>query len=154
MKRFHVNVAVDGLGKSVDFCTTRFAAEPTVCKGDYAKWMLDDPRINFSIAESSRTSGINHIGLQADSADELAEIQERLYAAGQETFEQPAAECCYAKSTKTWIRDPDQVAWETFVTHGSITHYGTDGVPADASDVVTAATSESNDQAKADRCCA
>ena len=129
MKRFHVNLGVSDLQKSIDFYNTLFGVEPTVHKDDYAKWMLDDPRINFSIAQSARASGINHIGLQADSMPELGEIQARLHAAGEQTFEQPAAECCYAASSKSWIRDPDQVAWETFVTHGELTHYGSDGVP-------------------------
>ncbi len=129
MKRFHVNINVADLQKSVDFYNTLFAAESTVLKSDYAKWMLDDPQINFAISQSDRSSGINHIGLQADTAAELGEIQDRLRAADQHTFDQPEAECCYAKSTKTWVRDPDQVAWETFVTHGQITHYGSDVAP-------------------------
>jgi len=129
MKRFHVSLAVTDLNKSIDFYNTLFGTMPTVHKDDYAKWMLDDPRINFSISSSSRSSGISHIGLQADSMPELGQIQERLHAAGEHTFEQPEAECCYAKSSKTWVRDPDQVAWETFVTHGEITHYGADGAP-------------------------
>ena len=129
MKRFHVNINVTDLQKSVDFYNTLFAAEPTVLKNDYAKWMLDDPQINFAISQSDRASGINHVGLQADTELELGEIQDRLRAANQQTFDQPEAECCYANSTKTWVRDPDQVAWETFVTHGQITHYGSDVAP-------------------------
>lgn len=129
MKRFHVNVAVADLEQSVQFYRTLFGTDPTVQKDDYAKWMLDDPRINFSLSESSRTRGINHVGLQAESMDELGEIQARLHAAGESTFEQPDAECCYAHSSKTWVRDPDAVAWETFVTHAEITHHGDDLVP-------------------------
>lgn len=129
MKRFHVNLTVADLDKSVKFYNTLFATEPAVLKDDYAKWMLDDPRLNFSVAKSARPKGVNHIGLQTDTADELQEIQARLHAAEQETFEQPQAECCYAKSTKTWVRDPDAVAWETFVTHDQISHYGSDGAP-------------------------
>ena len=146
MKRFHVNLTVSDLKKSVDFYNTLFAIEPTVEKDDYAKWMLEDPRINFSITESVKTSGVNHIGLQADTVDELKEIQDRLYNAEQKTFEQPVAECCYAKSTKTWVNDPDEVAWETFVTHGQITHYGTDDVPRDVS--------QDQSEASGQRCCA
>lgn len=152
MKRFHVNLSVADLQKSIDFYNTLFATEPTTIKQDYAKWMLDDPRINFSISQSSKSSGINHIGLQADSVAELSEIQERLYAAEQETFEQPAAECCYAQSTKTWVRDPDEVAWETFVTHGSITHYGSDGVPE--SDGTGEQGDAKSGAAAGERCCA
>jgi catechol 2,3-dioxygenase-like lactoylglutathione lyase family enzyme len=141
MKRFHVNVSVANLGQSIEFYNTLFGQEPSVRKDDYAKWMLDDPRLNFAISQSSRSSGINHIGLQADTMDELAQIQARLAAAGEQTFEQPAAECCYARSSKTWVQDPDSVRWETFVTHGQITHYGADDAPGDA-------------RVEAARCCA
>ena len=143
MKRFHVNVAVADIEKSVDFYRTLFAEEPTVLKDDYAKWMLEDPRINFSINLSSRSRGVDHVGLQADSLHELGEIQARLRDAGAQTFDQPDAECCYAKSVKTWVRDPSDVAWETFVTHGQITHYGEDHAP----------TAEES-LAKTERCCA
>jgi catechol 2,3-dioxygenase-like lactoylglutathione lyase family enzyme len=129
MKRFHVNVSVADLEQSVDFYNTLFGQQPSVHKDDYAKWMLDDPRVNFAISKSSRSSGINHVGLQADTMDELGEIQQRLRAAGEQTFDQPTAECCYASSSKTWVQDPDAVRWETFVTHGQITHYGEDNVP-------------------------
>ncbi len=129
MKRFHVNVAVADLDRSAQFYATLFGVQPTVLKDDYAKWMLDDPRINFSINTSAVQRGVNHIGLQADTMDELAAIQSRLRSAGQETFEQPDAQCCYANSSKTWVRDPDDVAWETFVTHGDITRYGDDRIP-------------------------
>ena len=91
--------------------------------------MLEDPRINFSIREGSKSRGINHIGLQADSVDELNAIQTRLQQAGRQTHDQPDANCCYARSTKTWVRDPDNVAWETFVTHGQTADYGDDVVP-------------------------
>jgi len=129
MKRFHVNVAVEDLARSIDFYNTLFGETPTVTKNDYAKWMLEDPRVNFSISESSASRGVNHIGLQADTMEELGSIQGRLHSAGQQTLEQPDVECCYARSSKTWVRDPDQVAWETFVTHDDITHYGDDRAP-------------------------
>ena len=132
MKRFHVNVSVADLGRSVKFYSILFGEAPSVLKNDYAKWMLEDPRINFSLSESERRSGINHVGMQTESSEELAAIQKRLHWAGQETFDQPNAECCYASSTKTWVRDPDDVAWETFVTHRDLTHYGTDDVPEKA----------------------
>ena len=143
MKRFHVNVSVADLDRSINFYRTLFGAEPTIVKADYAKWMLDDPRINFAISESQGGRGINHIGLQADTLDELGTIQRRLHAAGEATLDQVNAECCYAKSDKTWVRDPDAVSWETFVTHGEITHYGTDLAP----DEDAAASGEA-------RCCA
>ena len=130
MIRFHVNVAVADLEQSVQFYRTLFGADPVVQKDDYAKWMLEDPRINFSVSGSAHTRGINHVGLQAESMDELGEIRQRLRKAGKSTFEQPDAECCYARSSKTWVRDPDAVAWEAFVTHNEISHYGDDLVPA------------------------
>ncbi len=129
MKRFHVNVAVADLDRSTQFYSTLFGSKPTLLKDDYAKWMLDDPRINFSISSSAVQRGVDHIGLQADTMDELEAIQARLRNAGQDTFEQPDAQCCYANSSKTWVRDPDDVAWETFVTHGDITRYGDDRIP-------------------------
>jgi len=132
MKRFHVNVAVSDLAKSIEFYNTLFGQEPSVVKTDYAKWMLEDPRVNFAICVSGSVRGINHIGLQADTMNELGEIQERLHNAGELTFEQPDAECCYSHSSKTWVRDPNSVAWETFVTHNDITHYGNDLGPEQA----------------------
>jgi catechol 2,3-dioxygenase-like lactoylglutathione lyase family enzyme len=137
MKRFHVNVSVADLDQSIDFYNTLFGQQPSLQKDDYAKWMLDDPRVNFAISKSSRSSGINHIGLQAATMDELGEIQQRLKAAGEQTFDQPAAECCYASSSKTWVQDPDAVRWETFVTHGQITQYGEDNVPVAGDDEQT-----------------
>jgi catechol 2,3-dioxygenase-like lactoylglutathione lyase family enzyme len=132
MKRFHVNLAANDLQRSVNFYTTLFGTAPTVQKDDYAKWMLDDPQLNFSLSESKRNSGINHVGIQMDSIGDLALIQERLQTARQETIEQDDAECCYARSSKTWVRDPDDVAWEAFVTHGAITHYGADLAPEES----------------------
>ena len=129
MKRFHVSVAVSDIDQSIDFYTTLFGVGPTFKEDDYAKWMLEDPRINFAISRAEQSRGVDHIGLQADTLDELGEIQARLRAAGEKTFDQANAQCCYANSDKTWVRDPDDVAWETFVTHGQITHYGDDHAP-------------------------
>lgn len=132
MKRFHVNVSVGDLARSTSYYSTLFGVSPSVLEDDYAKWMLDDPRVNFSISTATNSRGINHLGLQVDTLDELAEIQGRLRTAGEQTVDQPDAECCYTRSSKTWVRDPDDVAWETIVTHGGITHYGDDRVPEDA----------------------
>ena len=126
MKRFHVSLSVQDLQRSVEFYTTLFDAAPTVLKTDYAKWMLDDPKINFSLGISAGNNGVSHVGLQLDDMQQLAEIKRRLHVAGQNAFDQPEAECCYAKSSKTWVRDPDDVAWEAFVTHGETTCYGND----------------------------
>lgn len=134
MKRFHVNVSVESLDRSLDFYRTLFGVEPTVVRHDYAKWMLDDPAVNFAISESAAARGINHVGLQVDSLQELGEIQSRLREAQEKTLDQDDAQCCYARSTKTWVQDPDRVAWETFVTHGQTTQYGDDIVPLEVDD--------------------
>jgi catechol 2,3-dioxygenase-like lactoylglutathione lyase family enzyme len=134
MKRFHVNLSVQNLDKSLDFYRTLFGVEPTVVKPDYAKWMLDDPAINFAICESTAAQGINHVGLQVDSLQELGVIQSRLREAQEKTLDQDDAQCCYAHSTKTWVQDPDRVAWETFVTHGQTTQYGDDIAPLEVED--------------------
>ncbi len=148
MKRFHVNVAVADLTRSTEFYKTLFGVPPTVLKDDYAKWMLEDPRINFSISASKKQCGVNHIGLQADTMEELEAIQLRLSEAEVRTFDQPDAQCCYARSSKVWVRDPDGVAWETFVTQGEITHYGGDHAPADL------ASGKYSAAASGERCCA
>ncbi|MEL7311795.1 MAG: ArsI/CadI family heavy metal resistance metalloenzyme [Pseudomonadota bacterium] len=125
MKRFHVNITVDELEPSVQFYSSLFAAEPTVLKPDYAKWMLDDPRVNFAIsAKQCGAPGISHLGIQTESDKELDEVFERLEQAGGPTIEEPSANCCYAQSTKKWIQDPQGVAWETFITRGETTLYG------------------------------
>lgn len=131
MKRFHVSVSVADIERSTKFYNTLFGVEPTVLKDDYAKWMLEDPCINFAISKGHKPGGVNHVGLQADTMEELEVIQSRLRDAEEKTFDQPEAQCCYASSSKTWVRDPDDVAWETFVTHGQMTHYGDDRVPAE-----------------------
>ena len=129
MNRFHVNVGVADLDKSLQFYETLFGVAPSLVRPDYAKWMLDDPRVNFSISRSGRRGGVNHLGIQAETTEDLGEIQARLSRAGAETLDQPDAECCYAKSAKTWVSDPDGVSWETFVTFGEITRYGEDREP-------------------------
>ena len=123
MKRFHININVSDLDKSILFYNKLFNSEPTVKKDDYAKWMLDDPRINFSINNRIGTSGVNHLGLQAENGEEFSEIGKRLEAADAEIFDEGEATCCYAKSTKAWINDPDGISWETFLTHGEVTTY-------------------------------
>ena len=133
MKRFHVNVSVADLGQSVAFYKTLFGQEPSVLKPDYAKCMLDDPRVNFAISQRARTAGLDHVGIQVESADELAEVSGRLKAAGAETFDEAATTCCYAQSDKTWVHDPSGLRWETFFTFAEATTYGEDAaVPAPA----------------------
>jgi predicted lactoylglutathione lyase len=126
MKRFHVNLAVSDLDSSRQFYTRLFDQEPSVLKDDYAKWMLEDPRLNFSITSSAAKRGIQHLGLQFDTSGELAAFSDRLKQSGESTVDQPQTECCYASSSKTWARDPDDVSWETFVTHEQIAQFGSD----------------------------
>lgn len=126
MKRLHVHVSVEDLEQSIRFYSTLFAAEPTVTKRDYAKWMLDDPRVNFAISSGQHaTKGIEHLGIQVESPDELADVYDRLKAADRPVLDEGATTCCYAKSKKSWIADPQGVVWETFYTSGEATHYGT-----------------------------
>lgn len=129
MKRFHVNVAVTDLGRSIDFYRSLFGEEPVVARKDYARWMLDDPRVNFAITLSKSEQGVNHVGVQAETPEELGEIRSRLRAAEAGALDQDDARCCYAHSTKTWVRDPDHVAWEAFLTHDDIDEFGADHGP-------------------------
>jgi predicted lactoylglutathione lyase len=123
MKRLHVHVAVNDLQHSIGFYSALFAAEPTVTKADYAKWMLDDPRVNFAISTRGRQAGLDHLGIQVENKDELKEIYGRLHKAGGDVIEQGQTSCCYAKSEKSWIDDPAGISWETFLTSGENTDY-------------------------------
>lgn len=125
MKRLHVHVGVHDLARSIDFYSTLFAAEPSVRKTDYAKWMLDDPRVNFAIStRGADGAGVRHLGIQVENSDELADVYARLSKADGPVLEEGATTCCYAKSEKSWINDPQGVAWETFLTRGESTTYG------------------------------
>jgi len=117
-------MAVDNLPQSIGFYSALFAAQPAVVKTDYAKWMLDDPRVNFAISTRGRQPGLDHLGIQVENADELQEVYARLRAAGGNIIEQGQTACCYAKSEKSWIDDPAGIAWETFLTTGENTTYG------------------------------
>ena len=125
MKRLHVHVGVADLDQSIGFYSTLFAAQPTVVKDDYAKWMLDDPRVNFAISSGDHArQGIEHLGIQVENSDELSDVYGRLKAADRPVLEEGATTCCYAKSEKSWIADPDGVVWEAFLTNGEATVYG------------------------------
>ena len=125
MKRLHVHVAVDDLTQSIRFYSTLFATEPAVLKSDYAKWMLDDPRVNFAISSGSHASaGIQHLGVQVESPAELREVYARLKDADRPVLEEGQTTCCYATSEKSWIADPDGIVWEAFLTDGEATIYG------------------------------
>ncbi|QCB56190.1 glyoxalase/bleomycin resistance/dioxygenase family protein [Sphingopyxis sp. PAMC25046] len=125
MKRLHVHVGVENLDASIGFYSTMFGVEPTVVKDDYAKWMLEDPRVNFAISAGNHArNGIEHLGIQTESAEELDEVYGRLKAADGPVLEEGRTTCCYAKSEKSWIADPDGVVWEAFFTDGEATTYG------------------------------
>jgi catechol 2,3-dioxygenase-like lactoylglutathione lyase family enzyme len=125
MKRLHVHVGVGDLDRSVRFYSTLFAAEPTVLKPDYAKWMLEDPRVNFAISSGKHVrTGIEHLGIQSESPAELGEVYGRLQRAERPVLEEGRTTCCYAKSEKSWVTDPDGVVWEAFFTDGEATVYG------------------------------
>ena len=125
MTRLHVHVGVKDLVHSIRFYSALFDSDPTVVKEDYAKWMLDDPRVNFAISEGNHArKGIEHLGIQAESAEELTEVYGRLKAADRPVLEEGQTTCCYAKSEKSWISDPDGVVWEAFFTNGEATTYG------------------------------
>ncbi len=124
MKRLHVHVSVDDLAASMRFYSALFAAAPTVTKPDYAKWMLDDPRVNFAISIGGKQAGLDHLGIQVETEDELHAVYDRLQQADRVVLEEGATTCCYAKSEKAWISDPQGLAWETFLTHGVSTVYG------------------------------
>jgi catechol 2,3-dioxygenase-like lactoylglutathione lyase family enzyme len=128
MKRLHVHVSVKDLDASIRFYSHLFAAEPTVRKADYAKWMLEDPRVNFAISQRDAKAGVQHLGIQVEDRTELAEICERLRRAERPVIEEGETTCCYAHSEKSWISDPQGVQWETFLTTGVSTVYGTDEI--------------------------
>ena len=145
MKRFHVHVGVADLQASIGFYSGLFGTAPTVVKEDYAKWMLEDPRINFAISQKcGAQKGIEHLGLQVEDEAELAEVYGRLKQANGPVMEEGATTCCYAKSEKSWIADPDGVVWEAFLTMGDSTVYG------DSPDF----SALSSDNAAASACCA
>ena len=124
MKRLHVHLAVDDLHKSILFYSTLFASRPSVVKADYAKWMLDDPRVNFAISQRGQWAGLDHLGIQVEADGELRELAGRLKSAGASTRDEEAVTCCYAKGNKTWVDDPSGIRWETFFTFGEATSYG------------------------------
>jgi len=123
MKRFHVHVNVQDLQQSVRFYAQLFGAEPSVLEADYAKWMLDDPRVNFAISQRDREVGVDHLGVQTDEPAELEQLGARLEAAAAVRLAETDATCCYARSYKYWSEDPQGLRWESFYTHGAATSY-------------------------------
>ncbi len=126
MKRFHVHVATDDLDASIQFYSAVLGAEPTVVKTDYAKWMLDDPRINFAVSKRGHKSGVNHLGIQVDSDAELEALREQIERAESAVLEQKGEACCYAESDKYWTTDPQGIAWESFHSLANIPVFGND----------------------------
>lgn len=129
MKRFHVHVGVRDLQESIRFYSAMFAASPTVLKPDYAKWMLDDPRVNFAISTRATKAGLDHLGIQAEDGAELEELGSRLAQADVALLPQKEAACCYAKSDKYWTLDPQGIAWESFHSLSTVPVYGEDHAP-------------------------
>ncbi len=126
MKRLHVHVSVDDLAGSIRFYNALFGAEPTVAKPDYAKWMLDDPRVNFAISARGGKAGVDHLGIQVETPEELREVYGRLQQAERPVLEENATTCCYAESEKAWTSDPQGLLWESFLTTGESTIFGDD----------------------------
>jgi hypothetical protein len=124
MKRLHIHVAVDNLDDSIRFYSSMFAHQPSVQKSDYAKWMLDDPRVNFAISQRGAEPGLNHLGIQVESDTELEEMHSRLNAVQASIKKEESIACCYAKSNKYWVTDPQGIAWETFHTLASVPVFG------------------------------
>ena len=130
MKRIHLHVSVPDLAQSIQFYATLFGAPPSVVKDDYAKWILEDPCVNFAISQRGVRSGVDHIGIQVETPAELGELASRLKTAGAHTFDEEATTCCYARSDKSWVTDPAGVYWETFFTFGEAVTYGEDAAEA------------------------
>ncbi len=151
MKRFHVHISVNDIAQSVGFYSTLFGHAPTVHKPDYAKWMLDDPRVNFAISAQGHAAGLDHLGFQVESADELHAMTDSLQQAGVAVTGQGAATCCYAQSEKGWVHDPQGIAWESFVTTGQSTTYGADRAVQPASDNACCAPADAHADTQAVR---
>ena len=159
MKRFHVHVAVKDLDQSARFYSAMFGVEPTVLKPDYAKWQLDDPRVNFAISQRNQAPGVNHLGVQAETDEELEGIHANLQRADASVLAEKGINCCYAKSDKYWVTDPQGLAWESFRSLGSVPLYGEENHTASGTSVndgprCCAPTAESKSPAKATACCA
>lgn len=130
MKRMHIHVGVDSLDESIRFYSALFAAQPVKTKADYAKWMLDDPFVNFAISTRSGKTGVDHLGLQVSNEVELAEMRVRLKNADMTVYDEGEATCCYARSDKSWVQDPAGIGWETFHSMQDLQTFST-GKPAE-----------------------
>lgn len=151
MKRFHMHVAVSDLDKSIQFYSTLFGQKPAKVKEDYAKWMLEDPRINFAISTRGEEQGVNHLGIQVDNDDELGEITGRLKKADLGVFGEGETTCCYAESKKTWVKDPSGIAWEAYRTMADAEVFGKD-FAADESEGGACCGPEEEDESNSNCC--
>jgi len=124
MKRMHIHVSVGDLAQAIHFYSGMFASQPTVVKEDYAKWMLEDPRVNFAISSRGADTGVNHLGIQVESEQELSEMQSRLASLHPGLQKDEGVACCYARSDKYWVNDPTGIAWETFQTLDTVPVFG------------------------------
>ena len=155
MKRFHVHVAVPELDAGIRFYSTLFGAEPSVRKVDYAKWMLDEPRLNFAISQRGAATGVNHLGFQVDSDDELEALHANLEAAYASVVAEKGANCCYARSDKYWVTDPAGIAWESFHSLGSIPMFGSSAEsPSETACCSPGAKARDASTQKGSACCA
>lgn len=153
MKRLHIHIAVEKLDDSIRFYCALFGAEPAVLKPDYAKWMLDDPRLNFAISQRGHAVGLNHLGFQVDSAAALEGMRAQLEAADSKLLEQTGAACCYAKSDKYWVTDPSGIAWETFHSLGTVSVFGEDRQAARKDEACCIPVKASNSDKQNAGCC-
>jgi catechol 2,3-dioxygenase-like lactoylglutathione lyase family enzyme len=152
MKRFHVHIAVDDIETNVRFYSSMFGATPTVLKPDYAKWTLDDPRINFAISKQGLKAGVDHLGVQVESETELRQLRDQVASAEIAALDQKNALCCYARSDKYWVTDPQGIVWETFHTLESIPVYGNTSRAETTAACCSPATA--SQPAKSGACCA
>ncbi|MGM9490466.1 ArsI/CadI family heavy metal resistance metalloenzyme [Ideonella sp. YS5] len=153
MKRFHVHVHVEDLGQSIGFYSKLFAAEPTRVESDYAKWMLEDPRINFAISTRGHSPGVDHLGFQTDDAEELAGLKARAEAADMALLDEGQTTCCYARSEKHWVTDPQGIAWEHFHTLADVPIFGEDRQGETASACCAPVEPEAPPAAETSACC-
>ncbi len=153
MKRFHVHVDVADLAASVRYYQTLFGCPPSVRKPDYAKWMLDDPRLNFAISQRGRAPGLDHLGLQVETVEELAEIGARLRAADAVSLAEQGTTCCYARSDKFWSEDPQGLRWESFRSMGTATTYHAPNAQENPAMICCGPQSDAPRMAEASACC-
>lgn len=153
MKRFHIHLSVDDLAKNISFYSQLFHAEPSVVKDDYAKWMLDEPRINFAISQRGAPVGLNHLGFQVDSDAELEQLNQQLQQVSAEIVPEKGTACCYAMSDKYWINDPQGIAWEHFHTLDSIPVFGEKNEAENPTPCCVPMTQMPKPKVKASECC-